>query len=316
MVFVTETALIVHGGAGELPEHLTKYPARKPYEQGLAAALRAGQKVLTAGGNALDAVCDAVSSLEDNPLFNAGHGAVLCADGTIELSASVMSGEDRKVGAMVGLKHTRNPVRGARALLDHVHGLLFGEHADLYAEAAGVQMVSADYFMTPQRRAQWEKVQKTGDMVLDHSSDADAHGTVGAVALDQDGNLAAATSTGGIVNQLPGRVGDTPVVGAGTWADNAVCALSATGKGDEFARVAFARRVADLVEIGGLSYLAAAERSLEDVGLAGGEGGCILLTPSGDIICPFTSAQMLRGWIRGDGPPRVAILAGEDVVVA
>jgi beta-aspartyl-peptidase (threonine type) len=153
-------------------------------------------------------------------------------------------------------------------------------------------------------------------MVLDHSSDADAHGTVGAVALDQDGNLAAATSTGGIVNQLPGRVGDTPVVGAGTWADNAVCALSATGKGDEFARVAFARRVADLVEIGGLSYLAAAERSLEDVGLAGGEGGCILLTPSGDIICPFTSAQMLRGWIRGDGPPRVAILAGEDVVVA
>ena len=308
-----EPVLVVHGGAGELPESKTQAPGRKPYEEGLAAALRAGQEVLLAGGSAVDAVCAAVVALEDNACFNAGKGAVLCADGRIELSASIMDGRDKAVGAMVGLTRTRNPVLGARAMMPHMHGLLFGAEADAYGEKGGLEMVSPDYFVTPQRRKQWERAKATGEVALDHSAGVDAHGTVGAVARDRNGSLAAATSTGGVVNQLAGRVGDTPVVGAGTWADDRFCALSTTGKGDAFARVAFARRVADLIELTDMSAEAAAVKTLEDVSLAGGEGGCILLTPEGRVVCPFTAALMLRGHVVGSAQPVVGILPGEEI---
>ena len=313
---MNEPVLVVHGGAGELPESKTQAPGRKLYEDGLAAALRAGQEVLLAGKSAVDAVCAAVVALEDNECFNAGKGAVLCADGRIELSASVMDGRDRSVGAMVGLTRTRNPVLGAHAMMPHMHGLLYGAEADAYGERNGLAMVSPDYFVTPLRRKQWERVRATGEVVLDHSAGADAHGTVGAVARDRNGSLAAATSTGGVVNQLAGRVGDTPVVGAGTWADDRSCALSTTGKGDAFARVAFARRVADLVELMDMSGEAAAMQTLEDVRLVGGEGGCILLMPDGRVVCPFNSAHMLRGHVVGSAKPVVGILPGEEVVVS
>ncbi len=311
----SEPVLAVHGGAGELPEHKTRHPGRGDYEQGLAAALRAGQAVLLEGGSAVDAVCAAVVSLEDNELFNAGKGAVLCADGRIELSASVMDGRDRSAGAMVGLTRTRNPVLGAREMIAHMHGLLHGGEADAYAQAAGLGMVPPEYFMTTSRRKQWERAQATGEVVLDHSAGADAHGTVGAIARDAEGNLAAATSTGGVVNQLPGRVGDTPIVGAGTWADNQVCALSTTGKGDAFARVAFARRVADLIELTGVSAGEAAAKTLEEVRDVGGEGGCILLTAAGEVVFEFDAAHMLRGRVIGSGPPVVGILPGEEISV-
>lgn len=308
-----EPVLMVHGGAGKLSARQTSAPERKGYEAGLADALRAGQAVLTGGGTALDAVCAAVASLEDNPLFNAGRGAVLCSDGSIELSASVMDGRDLSVGAMGSLKRARNPVMGARTLLPHMHGLLSGAEADDYAERHGVEMVSPEYFRVAAREEQWQRLQGTHAVTLDHAGDA--QGTVGAVALDMHGNLAAATSTGGLANQLPGRLGDTPVVGAGTWADNRTCAVSATGKGDSFARVAFARRVADLIELAGVPAAQAAMRGLEEVRGVGGEGGCILLTPDGQPHWPFISDQMLRGRVTGDGAPVVAILPGEEVTV-
>lgn len=311
---MNEPVVIVHGGAGKLGAEQLAQPAREAIERGLAEALRAGQASLAAGDNALDAACAAVVSLEDCPQFNAGHGAVFCADGTVELSASVMDGRDLSVGAMVGLRQTRNPVLGARSLTGHLHGLLFGDNADAYAEVQGLKMVEPEYFELPKRKEQWERVRGSAQIALDHSEAADAQGTVGAVVLDAQGNLAAATSTGGMVNQLPGRVGDTPIVGAGTWADNSSCAVSTTGKGDAFARVAFARRVADLIELAGMPADKAAETALDDVKAVGGEGGCILLTRDGRVHCPFNSAQMLRGWVVGDRDPTVAILPGEEIV--
>lgn len=310
-------ALAVHGGAGRLSKRRTSYPGRRPYERALAEALWAGQSVLLRGRSAVSAVAAAVRVLEDCPLLNAAHGAVLCADGSIELSASVMKGRDLAAGAMVGLKRTKNPVLAAQAFLKHSHGLIFGEQADAYSEQIGLEMVENEYFYTDARRKQWRKRRKRGAKVaLDHSDDDDdVQGTVGAIALDRRGNLAAATSTGGLVNQLPGRVGDSPIVGAGTWADNRVCAVSATGKGDVFARMAFSRHVADLVELTGASIETAGRRALDEVKRIGGEGGCIIMNRQGEIACPFNSRQMLRGWVTEAGPAVVAMLPGEEVVV-
>jgi isoaspartyl peptidase/L-asparaginase-like protein (Ntn-hydrolase superfamily) len=313
---LTDIVLAVHGGAGQLASRSLKKRGRAGYERGLAAALKAGQRVLLRGGSAMNAATEAVASLEDNELFNAGIGAALCADGSVELSASVMRGRDLAVGAMVGLKRTKNPVRAARAIMGHAHGLLFGAEGDAYAASKNLDIAPPDYFLTPMRRRQWEKHRHKSGAVLDHSVDEAAHGTVGAVARDRRGNLAAATSTGGLVNQLPGRVGDTPVIGAGTWADNATCALSATGKGDAFARVAFARRVADLIELAGMTPLDAALSALDHVKRVNGVGGCIMIGADGGVFLPFNTPHMPRGWLIGHGAPHVALLPDEDVVVA
>lgn len=304
--------LAVHGGAGRLPLRGLKGKRRSRYEQGLAEALMTGQRVLQRGGSALNAVVETVVCLEDNDLFNAGVGAALCADGSVELSASTMRGRDLAVGAMVGLKRTKNPVRAACAILGHAHGLLFGVEGDEYAAAKGLKLVSSEYFQTPYRLRQWKRQTNRAVATLDHSGEDEAHGTVGAVAMDRRGNLAAATSTGGLVNQLPGRVGDTPVIGAGTWADNRTCALSATGKGDAFARIAFARRVADLIELGHMSPHEAALDALADVKRVKGAGGCILIDRGGNVCLPFNTPHMPRGWVRGNGPPHVALLPDEE----
>jgi beta-aspartyl-peptidase (threonine type) len=307
--------LAVHGGAGRLAKRKTQYPERRPYEVGLAEALRAGQQLLTKGKSALRAVTAAVRVMEDNELFNAARGAALCADGSVELSASVMNGRDRAVGAMVGLKRTKNPVLAANALLRHSHGLLSGAHADAFAERAGLEMVSTDYFLTPYRVEQWREFRCRNKVALDHSEFEVPHGTVGAIARDRRGNLAAATSTGGLVNQLPGRVGDSPVIGAGTWADNNVCAISATGNGDAFARLVFARRVADLIELSDLTPEQAVVNVLHEVARLRAEGGCIVLDTLGRLVCPFNSPQMIRGWVIDNRPPIVAILPGEEIEV-
>jgi len=299
--------LAVHGGAGSLPARSLRGPARRAYERALARSLVAGQRVLARGGSAVHAVTAAVVVLEDDPLFNAGRGAVLCADGSVEMCASVMSGRNLRAGAMVGLRRVRNPVRAAVALMEHSHGLLFGAQAEAYARDAGLEMVAPGYFVTPHRVEQWKRCRRRGRLALDH-------GTVGAVALDRRGNLAAATSTGGLVNQLPGRVGDTPVVGAGTWADDR-CAVSATGRGDAFARVAFARHVADLIELRGLEPGTAARRALRLVARVRGSGGCIVVDAGGRVAWPFTSAQMLRGRVIGDSLPVIGILPREAVEV-
>lgn len=260
------------------------------------------------------AAAAAVRVLEDNELFNAGRGSALCTDGTVELSASIMNGRNRSAGAMVGLKRTRNPVMAAAELMDHAHCLLFGAQGDAYAASAGLEQVPPDYFHTKYRERQLERQKKRGrETALDHD-DESAHGTVGAVALDRRGNLAAATSTGGLVNQLAGRVGDTPVIGAGTWADNGVCAVSATGKGDAFARVAFARRVADLIELTGQDPHEAASSALKEVSQVNGVGGCLVLTASGQLSMPFTSPHMVRGWAVNREQPRVGLFPDECVV--
>ncbi len=312
---MTQIVLAVHGGAGNLTRKQLEYPGRRGYERGLADALRSGQRVLLKGGSALNAVTEAIVILEDNDLFNAGKGAVLCADGSIELSAAIMKGNDRTAGAMVGLKRTKNPIRAARSIMGHAHSLLFGVGADDYAQSKGLDMVPADYFSTPFRRRQWQKLKSKSNAVLDHSDDQAATGTVGAVARDRRGNLATATSTGGMVNQTPGRIGDTPIIGAGSWADNNTCAISATGTGEAFARNVFARRVADLVEIGGLAPLAAAERTLDDIRRDKGVGGCILVDAQGGLALPFNTPHMFRGWLVGDAPPQVAILADEQISI-
>jgi beta-aspartyl-peptidase (threonine type) len=312
---LSEVVLAVHGGAGRLPRRNLKGSRRKRYEQGLADALKIGQGVLRRGGSALSAVVEAVACLEDNELFNAGIGAALCSDGSVELSASTMRGRDLAAGAMVGLKRTKNPVRAARAILGHAHGLLFGAEGDEYAAAKGLELVSPEYFQTDYRLRQWKRLTNRAVATLDHSGEDDAHGTVGAVAKDRRGHLAAATSTGGLVNQLPGRVGDTPVVGAGTWADNRTCALSATGKGDAFARIAFARRVADLIELAQMTPRDAACNALADVDRVKGVGGCILIDSVGNVCLPFNTPHMPRGWVRGSGPAHVAVLPDEEYVV-
>lgn len=309
----TDILLAVHGGAGNFPKRALSSARREAFEAGLTDALVCGWRVLKKSGSALNAVTEAVCNLEDNESFNAGRGSVLSANGRVELSASVMNGADLSAGAMVGLRKTKNPIRAARLLLEHPHGLLFGAEAEKLAADHGLDMKTAKYFVTDRRASQWRKRKGTSAFTLDHESEG-AHGTVGAVARDRRGNLAAATSTGGMTNQMPGRVGDTPIVGAGTWADNKVCALSATGKGDAFARIAFARRVADLIDVGKLKPATAAARALKEVKAVGGDGGCILIAKTGTCSMPFNSTHMLRGWIGRDGKAHVAIGPREDRV--
>lgn len=311
-------SLAVHGGAGRLGRSATREPGRAPYDEAVRRALAAGREVLRRGGSARRAVVASVVVLEDAPNFNAGRGAALCADGSVELSASVMNGANLAVGAMVGLKRTQNPILAASALLGHAHCLLFGDNGDRYAEDAGLETRPLEYFQTEKRLRQWRRFTDRTQLHLDHAEDeisvdsVDNHGTVGAVARDRRGRFAAATSTGGLINQLPGRVGDSPVAGAGTWA-NHLCAISATGTGDTFFRLAFARRVADLIELAGMEVAPAAERALDEVSARRGRGGCIAIGPGGEIAMPHTSAHMVRGWLREGQEAQLGILGGEAI---
>jgi beta-aspartyl-peptidase (threonine type) len=304
---LSHAVLAVHGGAGRLFRRRLTNEKRQAYEAGLTDALVAGQRILLRGGRALDAVTEAVRTMEDNELFNAARGSVLCADATVEMSAAIMQGRDLSVGAVVGLKRTKNPILAARALMKHSHVLLFGSNADRFAETNGLEMVPAPYFYTRARRRQWKRFHESEILTLDDAGLEYSDGTVGAVAWDKRGNLAAATSTGGLFNQLAGRVGDTPVIGAGTWADNKTCAVSGTGNGDAFARISFARRVADLIELKRISGLEAALVGLDELNKVKGKGGCILIDSRGSIYMPFNTPQMLRGWVRGKETPTVAI---------
>ena len=308
------TVLAVHGGAGHLGRRKRELPGRLAYEIAIKESLDAGQQILDRGGSAVRSVTAAVSVLEDNELFNAGRGAALCADGTVELSASVMNGRNLATGAMVGLKKTRNPILAAQALMEHAHCLVFGTAGDAFAESSGLIQAPTEYFRTAYRERQWLRQRKKKGVSLDHSDgDDSSHGTVGAVALDRRGNLAAATSTGGLVNQLAGRVGDTPVIGSGTWADNHTCAVSATGKGDAFARVAFARRVADLIELADLTPEQAGTGALLDVERVKGQGGCLVLDSLGRLAMPFNSPQMVRGWVIDGNFPQMGIMPNEAI---
>jgi beta-aspartyl-peptidase (threonine type) len=287
-------ALAIHGGAGAIGKETD--PA--PYLAVLHQALDAGYAVLSAQGSALDAVCAAVLVLEDSPLYNAGHGAVYNHDGYHELDAAVMDGKNRRAGAVGGATKIRNPVLAARAVMEHSpHVLLAGSGADHFAAEHGLKMVENVWFNTDHRRAQLEQAQQKNKIQLDFSDDENdpVMGTVGAVALDGQGNLAAATSTGGLTNKAAGRIGDSPVIGAGTYAENGICAISATGTGDEIMRIVMAHDIAARMKYLGEDIAAASQYALEQLKSVKGDGGLIAVTSDGKIHMPFISRGMFRG---------------------
>lgn len=292
-----EWRLVIHGGAGViLPENMTD-EQEAAYRAALDEALEAGAEVLRGGGSAVDAVQAAVIPMEDNPLFNAGYGAVFTASGEHELDAAIMDGRERNAGAVAGVKRVRNPILAARAVMDLSDHVMFaGEGADAFAELQGLTMVDNTYFNTERRREALERVLRERAR-----SDADRHGTVGAVAMDKEGNLAAATTTGGMTAKAVGRVGDTPLIGAATYAQNGVCAVSATGHGEYFIRVAVAKTICARVELAGEDIGTAAQAALDQVAELGGDGGVIVIGSNGQFEYVFNSKGMYRGMIDPNG---------------
>lgn len=334
-------SIAIHGGAGTLdPDKMTP-EKRAEYEAALQKALDAGAKVLAEGGSALDAVKAAITPMEDSPLFNAGKGAVFTWDGTNELDASIMDGRDRSAGAVAGVKTVKNPILLAdKVRTDSEHVFLMGAGAEAFAVEKGFAVTPPEYFATPARREALErlKAEKLSALDVDHK-----FGTVGAVALDQQGNLAAGTSTGGMTGKRWGRVGDAPVIGAGTYADNRACAVSATGWGEYFLRVGVAHEIcarlrmeraiaglltdvrmptssdvdSDDVAPGSVASPVAqmiADAVMADVKDLGGDGGVILVTPEGHAIFSFNTTGMYRGRATSEGVREVAIFGGEEKV--
>ena len=312
----TPFALAIHGGAGTITRAALSPQLEQEYRAALAAALIAGQRILAAGGTSLDAVVAAVVVLEDSPLFNAGRGSVYTYDGTIEMDASVMDGRERRAGAVAALTTIRNPVKAARAVMERSqHVFLAGSGAEAFARGEGLDVADAEYFGTALRWQQLQQAKARDRVALDHDLPTPAatpagegkFGTVGAVARDRGGNLAAATSTGGLTNKRYGRVGDSPVIGAGTWAENASVAVSATGSGETFIRTAAAHDVAALVKYGGRTARNAAGEVLAKVEELGGRGGLIVIDGAGEPVLAFTTEGMYRGCVVGPGAPDVAI---------
>lgn len=287
-------AIAVHGGAGVM----RRIPASRQalYRAGLERALDSGHEILEKGGSSLDAVTAAVVALEDDPLFNAGRGAVYNAAGRHELDASIMDGVTLRAGAVAAVSRIRNPVLAARAVMEKsAHVLLAGKGAEKFAGLHGLALVSPRYFHTAERLAALKKGLKRH------------HGTVGAVALDRHRNLAAATSTGGYTGKLPGRVGDSPIIGAGTYADNATCAVSGTGWGEGFIRVALAHEVSGRIRLLNESVQKASKAALAAVARLGGDGGLVALDRRGNIAMPFNSGGMFRACVGSDGRRLVKI---------
>jgi len=301
--------LVIHGGAGVVKADLT--PQKEAQARAdLAAALEAGYAVLAAGGSSLDAVAAAVVVMEDSPCFNAGRGSVFTHEGRNEMDAAIMDGATLRAGAVAGVHHAKNPILLARAVMERSsHVFLAGEGAEAFARTAGVELAEAEYFRTDER---WEQLQKALREEREQRVDPSKtphHGTVGAVALDAHGRLAAATSTGGMTNKRWGRVGDSPLIGAGTYA-NARCAVSATGWGEYYIRSVAAHDICARVEYGNRSLAEAAnEVALGVVPRLGGDGGVIAVDAEGRIAMPFNTDGMYRGWVDRDGVARVMILS-------
>jgi beta-aspartyl-peptidase (threonine type) len=304
-------AIAIHGGAGTLSRSEMSPEQEKEYLAGLDESLDAGYAVLSKGGASVDAVIAAVRVLEDNPLFNAGRGAVLNRDGVAELDASLMDGRTLSAGAVTGLQHVKNPIDLARLIMDKSpHVMLVGAGAEEYARAQGVEMVSNEYFRTPARQRQLERHLRGA---ISRENELEAFGTVGAVALDLSGNLAAATSTGGMTGKRWGRVGDSPIIGAGTYANNASCAVSATGHGEYFIRTVVAHDICARVEYLKIPLTQAVDQVLNGrMKQLGGNGGVIAIDPRGEIVLDFNSEGMFRGARTSQGRNEVAIYRGTD----
>jgi beta-aspartyl-peptidase (threonine type) len=305
-----EWTLVIHGGAGVLERDKMSPEREKAARAGLDAALEAGSRLLAAGGSALDAVEAAVRVLEDDPHFNAGRGAVFTYEGTNELDAAIMEGTGRKAGSVAGVTRTRNPISLARKVMeDSPHVMLAGKGADIFSAEKGLEQVDPAYFATDERREQLEtmKARKTSWFDVDMK-----YGTVGAVAMDRAGHVAAATSTGGVTGKRWGRVGDSPLIGAGTYADDRACAVSATGAGEFFIREGVAHEICARVRFKGESLQAAADVVMAETKALGGTGGVIVTGPQGEMAWSFTTPGMYRGKVSAGGKKVVGIYGDEE----
>lgn len=320
--------LVIHGGAGTITHQSMTPEKEKAYQQALNLALQTGYSVLKKGGTSLDAVEAAIRVMEDSPLFNAGKGAVFTNEGKNEMDAAIMDGKTLKAGAIASVTTIRNPISTARAVMEKSeHVMMIGQGAEQFAKEKDQVMVDPSYFYTEPRFKQLQQIKNTEKTKLDHSggsgsifkatpqtaedlifTEGKKFGTVGAVALDQYGNLAAATSTGGMTNKRYGRVGDAPIIGAGTYANNQTCAVSATGHGEYFIRSVVAYDLSALMEYKGLPVKEAAEEVvMKKLVERGGEGGVIALDKNGNFAMPFNSEGMYRGYIKADGKSKILI---------
>ncbi|MCC6542189.1 MAG: isoaspartyl peptidase/L-asparaginase [Flavobacteriales bacterium] len=302
-------ALAVHGGAGTIARGAMTPEREKAYRAALEMALRRGHAVLAKGGAALDAVEQAVRVLEDTPLFNAGRGSVFNADGQHEMDASLMNGADLRAGAVAGVQNVKNPIGLARCVMDHsAHVLIAGMGAFEFAHRQKVELEDDQYFFDQFRYDQWKEVVGTEVVQLDHSGKERKFGTVGAVALDAMGHLAAATSTGGMTNKRWQRIGDSPIIGAGTYANDRSCAVSCTGHGESFIRAVAAHDVHALMAYKGLSLEEAVRVVVhEKLPPLDGEGGLIAIDHHGNIVLDFNCPGMYRGHVAADGNFHTAI---------
>ena len=294
---MTRWRLVIHGGAGS--ERIAHDdPAHEAHARaGLEEALAAGAAILERGESAVDAVEAAARLLEENPCFNAGRGSVLTEQGEVELDAAIMDGRTRTAGAVSGIKTTRAPISLARRLMERgPHVFLAGTAADRFAASAGLEQVANDFFILPERRRQLDEALAAGS-----AADPIKYGTIGAVAVDREGNVAAATSTGGITAKRWGRVGDSPLIGAGTYADNRAAAVSATGSGEYFIRAVAAHEVAARIRLGCETLQQAIDGVLVDIASLGGKGGLIAVSPNGDAAWGFTTPAMYRGMADATG---------------
>lgn len=311
---------IIHGGAGVITRETMTPEKEKEYREKLAEVVLAGYKALQSGKSSLDAIEIAIRMMEDSPLFNAGKGAVFTHEGKNELDSSIMSGKTLAAGAAAGLRHVKNPITLARAVMERSkHVMMIGDGAELFAKEQKIEIVDEKYFFTQDR---WDGLQK----VLKEEKEKETlkkpgivselpasqqpsnrFGTVGAVALDKDGNLAAGTSTGGMTNKRYGRVGDAPIIGAGTYANNETCGVSATGWGEYFIRLGVARDISSMMEYRGLPVQNAADAVMKKVGALGGDGGVIAMDKFGNMAISFNSQGMYRAYIDINGKPVVEI---------
>ncbi len=313
---------IIHGGAGVIRKGSLSPEREKAYRDKLTEVVTAGYKALQDGKSSLDAVEIAIRMMEDDPLFNAGKGAVFTADGKNELDASIMNGKDLSAGAVAGLHHVKNPITLARAVMEKSpHVMMVGDGAEKFAKEQGIELVDEKYFFTQsrwdalQRVKKEEEAKKKKDAPKPSYAEVPASrepqnrfGTVGAVALDKYGNIAAGTSTGGMTNKMYGRVGDTPIIGAGTYANNATCGVSGTGWGEYFIRLGVARDISSLMEYRAMPIQAAADLVIHTkLQNAGGDGGVIAMDKFGNMAISFNSEGMYRAYIDKDGKPVVEI---------
>ncbi|GGF06753.1 isoaspartyl peptidase/L-asparaginase family protein [Hymenobacter cavernae] len=309
-------ALAVHGGAGTISRDQMTPELERKYRDALQQIIETGYDVLRNGGLALDAVEAAVRALEDSPMFNAGRGSVFTHDGRHEMDAALMDGRDRSAGAVAGVRNIQNPISLCRLIMERSdHVLLAWPGAEEFAREHNVPTQPDEYFFTQHRYDQLQGALKSGKVQLDHSHDGSPKenpkskiGTVGAVARDRHGNLAAATSTGGMTNKRYSRIGDSPVIGSGTFADNRTCAISCTGTGEFFMRAVAAYDVACLIEYRGLSLAEACNIVVHDkLAPVGGDGGLIAVDAAGNLALPFNSEGMYRGTLTSETPLYIGI---------